>query len=114
MWVQMRQEVSRAKFDDATVLFLFEGGAEHLPVLREIRGFVLGTSGLVFASGYRDFFPYTLSRGGGSEIPVIVGAIPDHVDISLDCVWIFVVAECSVYGLLPGVCECPDVVDCMR
>ena len=65
MWVQWRREVSRKQFDDATVLFLFEDRAEHLPVLREIRGFVLGTSGLVFASDYRDFFPYKLSRGGG-------------------------------------------------
>ena len=58
MWVQLRREVSREKFDDASVLFLFEDGAEHLPVFREVRGFVLGTSGLVFAPDYRDFFPY--------------------------------------------------------
>ena len=113
MWVQLRQEVSREKFDDATVLFLFVGRAEHLPVLREIRGFVLGTSGLVLAPDYRDFFPYELSRRGGSEIPVIVGAIPYHVDISLDCVGIVVVAECAVDGFFPGVCKCPDVVECM-
>ena len=49
MWVQLRREVSREKFDDATILFLFEGEAEHLPVFREDRGFVLGTSGLVLA-----------------------------------------------------------------
>ena len=113
MWVQLRREVSREKFDDEIVLFLFEGRAEHLPVLREIRGFVLGTSGLVLAPDYRDFFPYELFRRGGSEIPVIVGAIPDRGDISLDCLWVFVVAECSVYGLFPRVCERPDVVDCM-
>ena len=113
MWVQLRREVSREKFDDATRLFLFKSRAEHLPVFREVRGFVLGTSGLVFASDYRDFFPYEFFRGDSSEVPVIVGAIPDRVDISLDCVWIFVVAECSVDGLFPGVCECPDVVDCM-
>ena len=58
MCVQLRREVSREKFDDATVLFLFEGGAEHLPVFREVCGFVLGTSGLIFAPDYRDFFPY--------------------------------------------------------
>ena len=58
MWVQLRREISREKFDDATVLFLFEGRAEHLPVLREICSFVLGTSGLVLAPDYRDFFPY--------------------------------------------------------
>ena len=69
MWVQLRREVSRETFHDATVLFLFEGGAEHLSVLREVCSFVLGTSGLVFASDYRDFFPYKLSRGGGSEMP---------------------------------------------
>ena len=90
MWVQLRREVSREKFDDATVLFLFEGRDMHLPVLREICGFVLGTS-----------------------IPVIIGAIPDRGDISLDGLWVFVVAECSVYGLFPGVCKCPDVVECM-
>ena len=113
MWVQMRREVSREKFGDATVVFLFEGGAEHLPVLREIRSFVLGASGLVLAPDYRDFFPYELFQGGSSEISIIVGAIPDRVNISLDCVWVFVVAECSVDGLFPGVCECPDVVKCM-
>ena len=113
MWVQLRREVSRAKFDDATILFLFESRAEHSPVLREIRSFVLGTSGLVLASDYRDFFSYKLSRGGSSEVPIVVGAIPDRGDIPLDCFWVFVVAECSVYGLLPGVCECQDVVDCM-
>ena len=85
MWVQLRREVSRKQFDDVTVLFLFEGRAEHLPVLREIRGFVLGTSGLVLAPDYRDFFPCELSLRGGSENPVIVGTIPDRGDISLDC-----------------------------
>ena len=113
MWVQLRREVSREDFDDATILFLFEGGAEHLPVFREVCGFILSTSGLVFAPDYRDFFPYEFSRGGGSEIPVIIGAIPDRGDIPLDGFWVVVVAECSVYGLFPGVCECPDVVDCM-
>ena len=113
MWVQLRREVSREKFNDATILFLFEGRAEHLPVLREIRGCVLGASGLVLAPDYRDFFPYELFRGGSSEIPVIVGAIPDRGDISLDCVWVFVVAECSVDGRFPGICKCPDVVECM-
>jgi hypothetical protein len=105
MWVQLRREISREKFDDATILFLFECRAEHLPVL--------GTSGLVLASDYRDFFSYKLSRGGSSEVPIVVGAIPDRGDIPLDGFWVFVVAECSVYGLLPGVCERPDVVDCM-
>ena len=113
MWVQLRREVSRKQFNDATVLFLFEGRAEHLSVLREIRSFVLGTSGLVLAPDYRDFFPYELFRRGSSEVPVIVGAIPDRGDISLDCFWVFVVAECLVYGLFPGVCKCPDVVECM-
>ena len=113
MWVQLRRKVSREKFDDATVLFLFESRAEHLHVLREVRSFIPGTSGLVLAPDYRDFFPYELFRGGSSGIPVIVGAIPDRVDISLDCIWIFVVVECSVDGLFPGVCKCPDVVECM-
>ena len=113
MWVQLRREVSREKFDDATVLFLFEGRAEHLPVLREIRGFVLGTSGLVLAPDDRDFFRDELFRGGSSEIPVVGGAIPNRGDIALDGFWVFVVAECSVYGLFPGVCECPDLVECM-
>ena len=113
MWVQLRREVSREEFDDATILFLFKSRAEHLPVFREVRGFVLGTSGLVFAPDYRDFFTYEFFRGDSGEVPVIVGAIPYHVDISLDCVWIFVVAECAVDGFFPGVCKCPDVVECM-
>ena len=52
MWVQLKREVSREKFDDATILLLFEGRAEHLPVLHEICSFVLGTSGLVLAPNY--------------------------------------------------------------
>ena len=44
---------------------------------------------LVLASAYRDFFPYELSRGGGSEIPIVVGAIPDRGDITLDCFWVY-------------------------
>ena len=113
MWVQLRREVSREEFDDATILFLFKSRAEHLPVFREVRGFVLGTSGLVFAPDYRDFFTYEFFRGDSGEVPVIVGAIPYHVDISLDCFWIFVVAECAVDGFFPGVCKRPDVVECM-
>ena len=113
MWVQLRREVSREEFDDATILFLFKSRAEHSPVFREVRGFVLGTSGLVFTPDYRDFFTYEFFRGDSGEVPVIVGAIPYHVDISLDSVGIFVVAECAVDGFFPGVCKCPDVVECM-
>ena len=113
MWVQLRRKFSREEFDNATILLLFEGGAEHLPVFREVCGFVLGTSGLVFAPDYRDFFTYEFFRGDCDEVPVIVWSIPNHVDISLDCFWIFVVAECAVDGFFPGVCKCPDVVECM-
>ena len=113
MWIQLRREVSCEKFDDATILFLFEGRAKHLPVLCEIRSFVMGASRLVLASDYRDFFRYELFRRGSSEIPVVGGAIPNRGDISLDCVWIFVVAECAVDGFFPGVCQCPDVVKCV-
>ena len=113
MWVQLRREVSREEFDDATILFLFKSRAEHLPVFSEVGGFVLGTSGLVFAPDYRDFFTYEFFRGDCGKVPVIVWAIPYHVDISLDCVWIFFVAECAVDGFFPGVCQCPDVVKCV-
>ena len=113
MWVQLRREVSREEFDDATVLFLFEGGAEHLPVFREVRGFVLGTSGLVFAPDYREFFRNELLRRGSSEIPVVIGTIPDRGDIALDCLWVFIIAEGSVDGLFPGVCKCPYIVECV-
>ena len=84
MWVQLRREVSREEFDDATILFLFESRADHLPVFREVRGFVLGTSGLVFAPDYRDFVTYEFFRG-----------------------------DCAMDGFFPGVCKCPDVVECM-
>ena len=113
MWVQLRREVSREEFDDATILLLFEGGAEHLPVFREVRGLILGTSGLVFAPDDRDFFAYEFFRGDCDEVPVVVWAVPNHVDISLDCFGILVVAECAVDGFFPGVCKCPDVVECM-
>ena len=113
MRIQLRRKVSREKFDDATVLFLFEGRAEHSPVLHEVCSLILGTSGLVLAPDYRDFFLYELFRRGSGEIPVISGAVPDRGNISLDCFWVFVVSECSVYGLYPGVCKCPDVVECV-
>ena len=113
MWVQLRRKVSREEFDDATILLLFKGGAEHLPVFREVRGLILGTSGLVFAPDYRDFFAYEFFRWDCDKVPIVVGAIPNHVDISLDCFGIFVVAECTVNGFFPGVCKCPDVVECM-
>ena len=113
MWVQLRRKVSREEFDDATILLLFEGGAEHLPVFREVRGLILGTSGLVFAPDDRDFFAYEFFRGDCDEVPVVVWAVPNHVDISLDCFGILVVAECAVDGFFPGVCKCPDVVECM-
>ena len=44
MWVQLGWEVSREKFDDVTVLFLFEGRAEHLSVLREVLCFVVNAT----------------------------------------------------------------------
>ena len=113
MWVQLRRKVSREEFDNATILLLFEGGAEHLPVFREVRGLILGTSGLVFAPDDRDFFAYEFFRGDCDEVPVVVWAVPNHVDISLDCFGILVVAECAVDGFFPGVCKCPDVVECM-
>ena len=113
MWVQLRRKVSREEFDNATILLLFEGGAEHSPVFREVRGLILGTSGLVFAPDDRDFFAYEFFRGDCDEVPVVVWAVPNHVDISLDCFGILVVAECAVDGFFPGVCKCPDVVECM-
>ena len=63
MWVQLRREVSREEFDDATVLSLFEGGAEHLPVFREVCGFVLGTSGLVLLLIIEISFPMNSFEG---------------------------------------------------
>ena len=58
-------------------------------------------------------FPMNSLEGGSSEIPIVVGAIPDRGDIPLDCFWVFVVAESSVYGFFPGVYKCPDVVECV-
>ena len=63
MSVQLRREVSREEFDDATVLFLFEGGAEHLPVFHEVCRFVLGTSGLVFLLIIEISFPMNSFEG---------------------------------------------------
>ena len=65
----------------------------------------MSTSGLVLAPDYRDFFPYELFRRGSSEIPVVVGVIPDGGDIALDCFWVFIVAEGSVDGFFPEECQ---------
>ena len=101
MWVQLRREVSREKFDDATILFLFEGRAELFSVLREICSFVLGTSGLVLAPDCREFFRYEFLRRGSSEVPVVSWAISNRGDVALDCFRIFIVADGSVYCVLP-------------
>ena len=53
MWVQLRREVSREEFDDATILFLFKSGAKHLSVLSEVRGFIVCATALVLASDCR-------------------------------------------------------------
>ena len=113
MLVKLGRKVSREKFDDAAILFFFESRAEHLSVFSEVHSFVMGASGLVLAPDYRDFFCYELFRRGSSEISVVGGAIPDRSDIALDGFWIFIVAEGSVDGLFPGVCKCPDVVECV-
>ena len=71
----------------------------------------MGTTRLVLAPDYREFFHYELFRRGSSEIPVVGGAIPDRGDIALDGFWIFIVAEGWVDGLFPGLCKSPDVVE---
>ena len=55
MWVQLRRKVSRKEFDDATILFLFKGRTEHLPVFSEVVGLVLGATSLVSAADYGYF-----------------------------------------------------------
>ena len=60
MWVKLGRKVSREEFDDATILFLFKSRADHLSVVSEVCSFIMGTSGLVLAPDYREFFPYEL------------------------------------------------------
>ena len=46
------REFSCEKFDDSAVLFLLKCGVEHLPVFRQVVGFVLGPTVLVAASDF--------------------------------------------------------------
>ena len=46
------RDFSCEEFDDSAILFLLECGAEHLPVFRQVIGFVLGPTGLISASGF--------------------------------------------------------------
>ena len=111
MWVQLRREVAREEFDDATVLFLFEGRTEHLSVFREVHGFVVDATCLVLSPDCRDFCCYEFLSGGRSEGPVVGRAIPHRSDVALDCFWIFIFAEGSVNCFFPGECEGPDVFE---
>ena len=87
MWVQLRRKVSREEFDDATILLL--------------KGLILGTSGLVFALDYRDFFPYEFFRGDSGEIPVIGWVLANRVDVALNCFGVFDITECLVDCFFP-------------
>ena len=97
--------VSREEFDDATILLLFEGRAEHLPVFSKVVGLVLGTPGLAFASDYGDFLCYEFLRWGYGEVPVIGWVFSNQVDVALNCFGVFVITECSVDCFFPGESE---------
>ena len=71
------REVTREEFDDSAVLFLFECVAEHLPVFRQIVGFVLGSTCLVSAADFCDFSGYEFLGGRSVEVAVECGAVGD-------------------------------------
>ena len=63
MRITLWGEVPCQKLDDAAILFLLEGGVEHLSVVRQVVGFVLGATGLVSAAYLGDFIGYKLLGG---------------------------------------------------
>ena len=107
MWVKRGREFSCEEFDDAAILFLLECGAEHLPVFRQVIGFVLSPTGLISASDFGDFAGNEFLRGCGSEVAVVCWTMRDGGYESIDSFWVFVSAEGVVYGFFPGVCVEP-------
>ena len=77
MRVELRGEVPCQKLDDAAILFLLEGGVEHLSVFRQVVGFVLGATGLglVSISYLGGFTGYEFFSGGSCEVAVVCGPI---------------------------------------
>ena len=71
MWVQRGREFACEKFDDLAILFLLKCGAEHLPIFRQVVGFVLGPTGSVSTSDFQDFTGYELLRRLSGEIAVV-------------------------------------------
>ena len=107
--VKLRREVSGEKFDNSAILFLLEGGMEHLSVFRQVVGFVLGATGLVSVSYFGYFTGDEFLSGGCCEIAIIRGAIWDGGNVSVDGFRVFFSAEDAVDGFFPGECVGPEV-----
>ena len=71
--IELRGEVPCQELDDSAVLFLLEGGVEHLSVFRQVVGLVLGATGLVSVSYLGDFTGYEFLSGGSCKVAVVCG-----------------------------------------
>ena len=102
MWVQGGREFPCEEFDDTAILFLLKCRAEHLPVFREVVGFVLCPAGFVTASDFCNFAGNEFLRRRRGEIAVVCGAVGDGGYVSVDSFGIFVPTEGPVDGFFPG------------
>ena len=75
--VQGGREFPCEEFDNTAILFLLKCRAEHLPLFREVVGFVLCSAGLVAASDFGDFAGDEFLRGRSGEVAVVGGAVRD-------------------------------------
>ena len=107
--VKLRGEVTGEEFDDSVILFLLEGGMEHLSVFRQVVGIVLGATGVVSVSYFGYFTGDEFLSGGCCEIAIIRGAIWDGGNVSVDGFRVFVSAIGALDGFFPGECVRPDV-----
>ena len=63
------------ELDDSVILFLLKCCVDHLSVLRQVVGLVLGATSLVSVAYFGDFTGYEFLGGGGCEIAVVCRAV---------------------------------------
>ena len=73
--IELRGEVPCQELDNSAILFLLKCCVEHLSVLRQVVGLVLGATSLVSVAYFGDFTGYEFLGGGGCEIAVVGRAI---------------------------------------
>jgi hypothetical protein len=108
MRVELRGQIACEEFDDLAILFLLKGEAEHLPVFRQVVGFIMGATSLVSVPYLGDFTGYEFHCGGSCEVAIVCGTMWDSGNVSVNGIRVFVSAEGAVDGFFPGERMRPD------